>query len=110
MRSALLPRYPELNFRLDGLTGLHSLPGIINTTVPRGVAPNVGPGLAATLGKPGGTEEDICFYGTMPVRPLPCLLVTSSGPPHDRLVSCSKQILSKPVPCKAGACKATYSI
>ena len=40
----------------------------------------MGPGLAATLGKPGGTEEDICFYGTVPVRPLPSLPVTSTGP------------------------------
>ena len=47
---------------------MHFVPGIVNITLPRGVAPNVGPGLAATLGKADDTEEDICFYGTVPAR------------------------------------------
>ena len=66
----------------------------------------MGPGLAATLGKPGGTEEDICFYGTVPVRPLPSLLVTSHRPPHDGIVSCPKDTLSSSK-CRPGLAQPT---
>jgi len=40
-------------------------PGNVATTEPRGVPLNTGNGAA---GAQGGPEEDICFYGTVPVR------------------------------------------
>ena len=37
--------------------------GVIGTTLPRGVPLNAG----QALGNSGGPEEDICFFGTVPV-------------------------------------------
>ena len=57
-------------------------------------------------GKADGTEEDICFYGTVPVRPSRSVLATSGGPPDACQMACLIHTQSKHRPSRVGACRA----